>query len=118
LATDLHPHARHSHGGDGRFYLVWLFYKLYFLLQNVIASGASRQRDQTPSTGGLCRARGYGPGYAWIRLTYVLRSLSKTLCDLHLLRRVRQAQSPTGRQRPQALLTELEDPVTASLACA
>jgi hypothetical protein len=27
----------------------------------------------------------------------VLRRLSKTLCDLHLLRRVRQAQSPTGR---------------------
>jgi hypothetical protein len=22
--------------------------------------------DQTPSTGGLCRGRGYGPGYGWI----------------------------------------------------
>jgi hypothetical protein len=65
--------------------------------------------DQTPSTGGLCRGRGYGPGCAWIRLTYVLRSLSKTLCDLHLLRRVRQAQSPVpyGTTASSALHTEL-----------
>jgi hypothetical protein len=69
--------------------------------------------DQTPSTGGLCRGRGYGPGYAWIRL----RSLSKTLCDLQLLRLVRQAQPPTGRKRPRALHTELQDPVSLCDAC-
>jgi hypothetical protein len=60
-------------------------------------------RPNILGSGGLCRGRGYGPGYAWIRL----RSLSKTLCDLHLRRRVRQAQPPTGRQRPPALHTEL-----------
>ena len=71
--------------------------------------------DQTPpSTGGSAGAvdtalatLGYGYG-SWF-------SLSKTLCDLHLQRRVRQAQSPTGRQRPRALHTELEDPVKLSL---
>ena len=50
---------------------------------------------------------GYGYG-SWF-------SLSKTLCDLHLQRRVRQAQSPTGRQRPRALHTELQDPVRLGL---
>jgi hypothetical protein len=74
------------------------------------AVGIQRDRELTPSTGGLCRGRGYGPGYAWIRL----RSLSKTLCDLRLLRLVRQAQSPTGRKRPPALHTELQDPVRRS----
>jgi hypothetical protein len=68
--------------------------------------GVTRPPEQGGSAGAVDTALatlGYGYG-SWF-------GLSKTLCDLHLQRRVRQAQSPTGRQRPRALHTELKDPV-------